>query len=227
MSETTVFVIGYIPLLYPNQLKFDRSQYLPGQMVDTEKFLDSEQFPQLVDRCLEKSRPAGVLWEITEGKKPHLSIIVPNAKEVHEHLIFWCEGKPDRWFTLMHYQNQEQYAVAIVPCRKQMTRRYKMANDIAAEYGQAKRLPPDAKFTIVCHPLAVDVPHSTRNKECYEMFCKLTKENPSVRVSLVDLEYVQEAGKWASDPQKIQEVILSKSLFVADLKCEERPVYGK
>lgn len=231
----TILVIGYIPLLYPHNLRFNQKQYTPGNTFSAEQLVDSEEFARITEDLSKQAAPRGILWDLSD-QQPHLCLYMDEAKQVYDHFMYWCENKPETWFSLCHQNNEKDYTFALIPESKQMIRRYKMANALASESGTAKPLSPTDEFQLVCQPLAVTVLKEGRDQTCYEDFCRQTQTTPTAKVSFIDTKLVEsdfaamsKYAEWTDhkNQKAMLDKILSKSYHIGTLKTESRQLYER
>lgn len=99
MDESVI--ISYKPLFYAN------AGYAVVPINDTLNLIKSFYESQDVEIY-------GCLWWKDDGHiRP--AIVCDKAKEVYEHLLYWCEGKPDEWFHIEAEQYRKYYCINLMP----------------------------------------------------------------------------------------------------------------
>jgi hypothetical protein len=94
--KTPVLLLSYIPL-YP----YDAAS--AGKLVPPSELKD-----------LPDVRVLGCIWaRRDDGVEP--LFVLDNAKSVVDHLLSWCEGKPEIWFTYFIGTKDSAYAIGLVP----------------------------------------------------------------------------------------------------------------
>lgn len=95
--KTSVLLLSYIPL-YP----YDAAT--AGKLVPPSELKDRPEVHVL-----------GCIWarRVDGGVEP--MFVLDNAKAVVDHLLAWCEGKPECWFTYFMGVKDSSYAIGLVP----------------------------------------------------------------------------------------------------------------
>jgi len=183
MTSPKILLVGYFPHYYmPNG-------YSPGTAFDLKTYLPenagSADFANNVDQFL-NSLPQfntyGVLWIIKENNITPV-IICNKAKETKDHLLYWTQNQPSKWFKFYHgshsYKGKKGYGVILHPDLQLSLNRFKLANS----YLSNQKLNADNSI-ILFHPISVLATVS-------DHYLKFVSSNPkSVNLMLVDNDYL-------------------------------------
>lgn len=99
-------IVGYIPLLWPGSANAEDINSV------------SEAIHNLPDGFAH-----GCAWIIRDGQLCPV-LIMKDAEEIANHMNFWAEGHPEKWFTLNWTRDKESYALALVPSITKMFERF-------------------------------------------------------------------------------------------------------
>lgn len=108
-------IIGYVPLSYAPPLQVIRSRRDLRSVV---KWLDSmiERAPHL----------KGVGWVVDEGGLLSAVLITEEADAVYEHLMWWCEGRPDEFMTVsIIRKDDDSYSLLLAPNPNKSIQRFR------------------------------------------------------------------------------------------------------
>ena len=101
-------IIGYVPLMYPGDIR-----------------LDMEYFANDIANVPEISI-IGCAWTINEKKENSPIFVIDRAQEVLDHMKFWAEDKPEKWFKVHWTRKGDKYAIALVPEPQMMADRFRV-----------------------------------------------------------------------------------------------------
>lgn len=167
-TKDKIILIGYNPLFYMPE------GYSPGSSFD----ISSEDSISKLIQSIPQVNTSGILW-ISKHEQIQPVLIIEKAKQVKDHLQYWSQGEPEKWFKFFHrsytYKGQQGYIVILQPDSTKSLERYKFANT----YMATKRI--DVSDCIIFYqPLNAVATVS----EHYKKFCK-SKLN-TVNLALVD-----------------------------------------
>jgi hypothetical protein len=84
-------------------------------------------FVKIAD-VVESNRDADAcMWTYKEGMGFIPVLIYDDAKAIYDHLMWWCDGRPDKWFKIAIEVRGDQYAVTVIPNFKKSFERWKFA----------------------------------------------------------------------------------------------------
>ena len=105
----TAFVISYVPLL----------RGAAGDLINLkEKDAATKQIKDIYEKYIDTDVGSvkGCAWCMsTETGEIGIALAIKNAAEIHEHLVGWAEGVPQRWFDLCLYDDGNRYAITLIP----------------------------------------------------------------------------------------------------------------
>jgi hypothetical protein len=187
-------LVSYVPLL----------RGLPGQLVD----------PAAVAPLLDTGagHVEAVVWAVGDGGEFLPMLAMARAEEVFEHLVEWSEGSPATWFKLLIDENDDEYAMALVPDVQRSLDRFHVARSLIV----GADVPP-AEVRVVFQPLVFRGPKSDVSRQV------LPTLRDEVAVGFVDVEALR-AGlerldcafrPWRLDPRAASRI--------GPLRCERGP----
>lgn len=145
MSKDTIdsaFIISYVPLLRGKAgeiINLD-AKTLPARIKDI--------YDNYIDTDIGSVK--GCAWFMSEEDGDlGIAFAVKNAAEIHEHLVAWAEGVPQRWFDLCLYDTGNRYVIALMPNFARSVERFKEVNQIV----NSIKVADDAKFELIFKPL--------------------------------------------------------------------------
>lgn len=118
-------VVGYVPLLLTRWMQ-QGGVPMYSTVRDKE---DIERFQEMASEAYRESQESGVglvraiLW--VGGDRIAPVFIMDRAKEIHDDLKLFSEGKPEKFFTLNYATGPQGYTVLLVPNIEQSTKRVK------------------------------------------------------------------------------------------------------
>lgn len=72
-----------------------------------------------------------VVWAVDDAGRLSPIFAMACADEVFEHLVEWSEGSPATWFRLLYDENDDEYAMALVPDVQRSLDRSRLAHSLA------------------------------------------------------------------------------------------------
>jgi len=223
MSNPVALVVGYIPLLYP---QYDRLKGLmPGKIENlASNIVGNSSILDLIQKhsetVLKTCEPCGILWDL-DGDVPHLSLILDMAEEVYDHLLFWCEDKPLKWFSVRYEHDEESYFICLLPDTKQMIRRHKFNNAILADSGMSAPLPVDVEYELMCVPLGL----KAKKSDYFDIFLSKMKNVNTVKFSLIDVDDVPMSEN--KSESELKSLLDKKAFVIGEFDCSEGLKFGK
>ncbi len=107
-------LLSYVPLL----------RGLPGRLVEA-----AEIAPLLET---DAGHVEAIVWTLGEGGAISPMLAMDRADEVFEHLVEWSEGAPATWFKIHVDENDDEYALAMVPDVHRSLDRFLLARTLVA-----------------------------------------------------------------------------------------------
>jgi hypothetical protein len=98
MEESTQIVVSYVPLLDDD---------------NTELSQESSK-----GECL------GCIWDDEHNNE--ITLVIPDARQIAEHFLYWSEDKPQDWFKLHFKEWNNYYALALIPDLSKTLNRFKI-----------------------------------------------------------------------------------------------------
>lgn len=131
-------LVSYVPLL----------RGVPGQLVnaaDAAPLLDTD-----------AGHVDAVVWAVSDSGEFSPVFAMARADEVFEHLVEWSEGTPAIWFKLAVDENDDEYAMALVPDVQRSLDRFLLARSLISGVD----VPPSDDVRVVFQPLVFRGPKS-------------------------------------------------------------------
>ncbi len=132
-KESNIAIISYVPLLYPEVLG-------PGVLTPAEVSKRLENYNH--------GESSGCLWfsDEVDGKLEFsVCFVVPKAAEVVEHIYYWSEDQPEKWFDVRYdCEDSGEYTLSLIPKVQMSIDRYKMNYQLT--YGFP--MPKTAKMSV-------------------------------------------------------------------------------
>ena len=176
MTEASLFIISYVPLL-----RGTAGEYIKLSAGKTE-----DQLRPLLDKVYkaDAGKAHGCAWSL-HNNGFDLMFVIDNAKEVHDHLIEWAEGVPQRWFDLCIDEVEDQYCVALLPKWEMSFERYREAYHLTTGH----KLSRNTKAILLAKPITfISDPRPATFNAIKD------KISPRVVVGLVDKADITPAG---------------------------------
>lgn len=131
-EKKNMYVVSYIPFLrnYDQQTS---SESMPTDIIDRIKDVS-------VDACL---------WAI-EDDLPVAIFAVERAKELCDHILWWCHGDVSNWFKCVVGEDNNRYVVALHPTIEMSVQRIKLA----ASMKDSDFNPDDYNYHVLYRPIA-------------------------------------------------------------------------
>jgi hypothetical protein len=159
-----ITLMSYMPLVYGT-----------GAIVDN---LNVDEFSEMIAQVAEERRGTAkaCLWIGTEdGVCPVL--VYENAAEIADHLLLWCEDKPEKWFIVHIAKYGDGYKIILAPDLDQSIARWKYHHDdISHKYDKKE-------FLLITSPLRFMAEHS-------DLYSKIKDLIPAgaTKIGIMDIE---------------------------------------
>lgn len=112
-DQNTVLLFSYVPLL-------DQTQFSDVLSPNSEDLADLHAAVAEIHNCAD-----GCLWMLDDQTVMPV-LIIPQAREIYEHLMWWSEDEPAEWFHLqIDRRADDEYVLAIVPNIERTVERWK------------------------------------------------------------------------------------------------------
>lgn len=187
-------VISYVPLL---------QNY--GNPLDAQVILDpenAEKYVEHVTSLLDTDvHIQGCAWADEEGEI-HALLITDKAKEIRDHLLAWCEEKPQDWFRLEIKLNDVNYQISLIPDLEKSAQRYRTNRFIHKQEHISKE-----DVMVYGTPLQF---HSTTPMRAQ------TGKPEHINIQLLDQAVLQSLPSDGSRATKEQSDILEKNTWLID-----------
>jgi hypothetical protein len=110
-------IISYIPMCYSNS---------PGRLFENKD--DQQQaFIKIAD-IVEQNRDADAcMWTYDEAMGFIPVLVYDDAKAIYDHLMWWCDNNPHKWFKIAMKITDSAYAITVIPNLKKSFDRWKFA----------------------------------------------------------------------------------------------------
>lgn len=163
-------IVSYVPCLWPEEAsEWNRELSNSLTAATISKLLDEKP----------SGEPKGVIWYKSEEGNLTPVLIVPNADEFLEHLMYWSENAPEEWFQYNWEADDASYRFTLTPKMEKVVARYGIQLQLQTGYP----LPKDAKFSVIFKPIVFEGKRPGMQTTQKEM-----------EIKLVDAELVEKYG---------------------------------
>jgi hypothetical protein len=116
----------------------------PGKLIEDPKSI--MEMAKRLDKV--DANATGCAWAEHNGLISPI-FIIENAKQVYEHLMIWCENKPEEWFslTIKKHKDGKRYWVILWPDINKSVERFKLGHLIYNE-----NIITNEEITVLCKP---------------------------------------------------------------------------
>lgn len=179
-------LVSYVPLL----------RGLPGQLVE------AAELAPLLDTKV--GHVEAVVWTLGDEGEISPIFAMDRADEVFEHIVEWSEGAPATWFKLYVDENEDEYALALVPDVQRSLDRFLLARALLTGADASSH----DEVRVVFRPLLFRGPKSDVSRRALPLLSE------AVTVGFLDVRTLS-AGLDCLDPRGPS--------HIGPLRCERDP----
>lgn len=135
-----------------------------------------------------------IVWALDDAGRLSPIFAMARAEQVFEHLVEWSEGSPATWFRLLYDENDNEYAMALVPDVQRSLDRFHLAHSIATGAEASHE-----EVKVIFQPLLFRGPKSEVSRRALPLL------GEQVTVGFVDVDALSD-GLACLDPRAVSEI---------------------